>query len=42
MNKKKVSAANHEVTESFDNKYNENNLYQVENLSLDGTKEKIE
>ena len=39
---KKVSDVNHEAPEFLENYYDENNLYQVENISLDETKEKIE
>ena len=35
---KKVSAVNHEAPESLENDYYENDLYQVENMSLDETK----
>ena len=36
---KKVSAMNHEAPEILENYYDENDLYQVENTSLDETKE---
>ena len=39
---KKVSAGNHEATEFWENDYDENDLYQVENISLNETKEKLE
>ena len=39
---KKVSAVNHEATECLESDYDENNLYQVENMSIDETKENIE
>ena len=38
----KVSAVNNEALEFLESDYNENNLYQVENMSLDETEEKIE
>ena len=37
----KVSALNHEALEFFESYYDENDLYQVENISLDKTKENI-
>ena len=37
---KKISSLNHEALEFSENDYDENDLYQVENLSLDETKEK--
>ena len=39
---KKVRAVNHEAPEFLENDYDENNLYQVENMILGETKEKIE
>ena len=39
---KKVSTVNHEAPEFLEIDYNENDLYQVENMSIDETKEKIE
>ena len=39
---KKVSVVNHEAPEFLEIDYNENNLYQVENMSLDETEEEIE
>ena len=39
---KKVSAVNHEAPELLESDYDKNDLYQVENMSLDETKEKIE
>ena len=38
---KKLSAVNHKAPEILESDYNENNLYQVENMSLDETKEKL-
>ena len=38
---KKLSAVNHEAKEFLESDYNENNLYQLENMSLDDTKENI-
>ena len=38
---KTVSAVNHEEPEFLENYYDENDLYQVENMSLDETKEKM-
>ena len=38
---KKVSAVNHEAPEFLESDYNDNNLYQVENMSLSETKEKL-
>ena len=38
---KKVSAVNHEAPELLGNNYDENDLYQVENISLDESKEKL-
>ena len=38
---KKVSAVNHEAPEFLESDYDENDLYQVENTSLDKTKEEI-
>ena len=38
----RVSATNHEAPEFLDSDYDVNNFYQVEKMSLDGTKEKIE
>ena len=35
---KKVSAMNHEAPEILENYYDENDLYQVENMSLEDTK----
>ena len=37
---KKISATNHEAPNVMESDYNENNLYWVENMSLDDTKEK--
>ena len=37
---KRVSAVNHESPEFLENDYNENDLYQVENIIPDETKEK--
>ena len=39
---KKVSAVNHEEPEFLEIDNDENDLYQVENMSLDKTKGKIE
>ena len=39
---KKVSAVNHESPEFLEMDYDEDGLYQVENTSLNYTKEKIE
>ena len=39
---KQVRAVNHEAPECLESDYHENDLYQVENMSLDETKEKIE
>ena len=39
---KKVSAVNHYVPEFWESDYNESYLYQVENMSLDENKEKME
>ena len=39
---KKGNAVNHEALEFLESDYDENDLYQVENMSLDDTKEKIE
>ena len=39
---KKVSAVSHEAPEFFGYNYNANNLYQVENMSLNETKDKME
>ena len=39
---KNVSAVNHDAPEFLETQYDENNLYQVENMSLDETEEKIE
>ena len=38
----KISAVNHEAPGFLESDYDENDLYQVENMSLDETKEKIE
>ena len=38
---KKVSALNHEAPYLLESYYNENDLYQVVNMSLDETKEKL-
>ena len=38
---KKISTVNHKAPEILESDYNENNLYQVENMSLDETKEKL-
>ena len=38
----KVSATNHEAPEFLDSDYNTNNLYGVENMSLEETKEKLD
>ena len=37
---KKVSAVNHEAPDFFESDYDANKLYQVENMSIDDTKEK--
>ena len=42
MKTKKVSAVNHEEPEFWENGYDDKDLYQVENMSLDETKEKID
>ena len=39
---KKVSAVNHEAPEFLESGYDENDMYKVENMSLDDTKEKME
>ena len=39
---KKLSAVNHEAPGLLESDYDENYLYQVENMSLDETKEKLE
>ena len=39
---KKLSAVNHKAPEFLEINYNEKELYQVENMSLDETTEKIE
>ena len=39
---KKVSAVNHEAPDFLEMDYDENDLYQMENMSLDETKEKID
>ena len=39
---KKVCAINHEVPEFLESDYDANDLYQVDNISLDETKEKME
>ena len=39
---KRVSAVNNEAPDLLKIVYNENDLYQVENMSLDDTKELIE
>ena len=39
---KKVSAINNEAPEFLESEYNENDLDEVENMSLDETKEKNE
>ena len=39
---KKVSAVNHEAPIFLESDYYENDLYQVENTSLDDTREKME
>ena len=39
---KKVSAVNQEAPAFLESDYDENNMNQVENMSLDETKEKIE
>ena len=39
---KKVIAMNHEAPECLESDYNENDLYQVENMILDENKERIE
>ena len=36
---KKVSAVNHKAPYILENDYDENDLYQMENMSLDETKE---
>ena len=36
---KKVSAVNHEAPELLEIGYDENNLYQVENMSIEETKD---
>ena len=38
---KKLSAVNHEAPEFLENDYNDNDLYEVENKSLDETKAKL-
>ena len=38
---KKVSAVHNEAPELLESDYDENELYQVENMSLNGTKEKL-
>ena len=38
---KKVIAVNHEAPYLLESYYNENDLYQVDNMSLDETKEKL-
>ena len=38
---RKVGAVNHEAPNVLENDYNKNELYQVENMSLDKTKEKL-
>ena len=38
---KKLSDDNHESLESLESEYDKNNIYQVENMSLDETKETI-
>ena len=37
---KNLSSVNHEAPEFLESDYDANNLYQVENMSLDETKEK--
>ena len=37
----KLSAVNHEAPEFLESDYDDNDLYQVENTSLDETKEKF-
>ena len=39
---KKVSTVNHDSLRFLENDYDENDLYQLENMSLDDTKEKKE
>ena len=39
---KKLSAVNHKSPEFLESDYDKNDMYQVENMSLDQTKEKIE
>ena len=39
---KKLSAFNHQAPEFLESDYNENYLYQVENMILGETKEKLE
>ena len=39
---KKLSAVNHKSPEFLEIDYDKNDMYQVENMSLDQTKEKIE
>ena len=39
---KKLNAVNHEAPEFLESYYNENDLYQVENMSLDETRETFE
>ena len=39
---KKVSDVNYEAPSFLESEYDENNLYQAENMSLDETKEKME
>ena len=39
---KKLSSVNHEAPEFLEIYYDANNLYQVENISIDKTKEKME
>ena len=38
----KVSATNHEAPEFMDSDYGANNLYEVDKMSLEETKEKLE
>ena len=38
---KKVSAVNHEAPQFWESDYSENDLYQVENVILHETKEKL-
>ena len=38
---KKISAVIHEAPEFLESKYSENDLYKIENMSLDDTKEKL-